>query len=726
MKRVQKIGIGFLCALSVACGALGMVACGGGDESKIPVKPRSVSTVEQLKQMSNGSYALENDIDLQGAEWTPIASFSGKLDGKGYKIYNFQLKQSQDNLGFVAENSGTIKNVTFENVTLTERSDKSHAGIVAGKNKGTIENCTVNGTVEASYCTRVGGIVGLNETDGKINGCINNAVITGGNHTGGIVGYSQGALEDCENKATVSGKQCVGGIAGGLASSTAKNVSNAGTITASDAECGGIFGAVGDSVSGMSGLENSGKVVSESKIVGGIIGRMWSGNPVEDVENTASVQGTDGVGGIIGQCEVALNIVGFENTVAVTGRYEVGGIVGWATDGCVFTGCENSGTITGKWKQGGIVGGGVAKIVDGKNTGLLVHTDGKIENNVLYSYLGGIAGECKEIENCTNTATITGVGEGVGGFAGAVRSAKKCTNTVFVTGTTNVGGIAGIGNNANDVSNSGKVTGTNNVGGIYGLVNGAHKVEATDNEGEITGANNVGGIVGYATQNVTLIGNENRGIITGTESVGGILGYMLWGTATGNVNVGSVTGKTNVGGIAGHSFFSDQWTYCENKGVITGDDYVGGIVGLAEGVLRGNGYLSNAPELVDISESKNSGLIKGKNHVGGIFGRVQVKVSAPKKDVVITNALEKNINTGNVQAEGNCVGGICGSITGAYGANVYTATIYYKLKNCTNSGQITGAGKVGGIVGEQGSYVTVEDTCTDSGTVNVQTGENQS
>lgn len=720
MKTWKKIGLSVVFTVSATLCALGAVACGGKDgNALIEEKATAITNAGQLKSITNGSYALQSDIDLQGEEWFPIASFTGKLDGKGYKIYNFKLQQSQAGLGFVEQNNGVIKNVVFDEVTLTARGEKSSTGIIAGVNNGTIENCIVNGEVDASYCKWVGGIVGHNTATGIVKGCENNAMVTAGDIVGGIAGYSQGTLKNCDNNVVVTGKNCVGGIAG-VVSGTCDTATNIADITASTSECGGIFGAVEASCGELKNLTNSGKVVCEGKHTGGIVGRMWSSTTVQNVDNTGSVEGTDSVGGVFGACEAALNVVAFENIAPVTGTYYVGGIVGWAMDGSTFKGCKNSGVITAKCYQGGLVGGGWVDIIDGQNTGLLVHSDGKIIEQVLYSYFGGIAGQCRSLENCSNVASVTGVGDCVGGLAGITQNATKCTNTVFVKGANQVGGIAGKGNNADGVSNSGKIEGVMDVGGIYGIVNGEYNVQACENEGEIKGSDNVGGIVGRALEGVTFIDNENKGIVTGMGYVGGVLGYLKIGTLTGNINSGSVTAEIKVGGLVGFAFYPTI-KYCENKGLVSADNEVGGIVGEADGDVYLINYKYNEKRVVNVTDCKNSGVIKGNVHVGGIFGQVSARVTSASVSETVDVMLEKLVNTGNVTAY-RSVGGIGGLIDGVYGEYRYnykikTVKVYYHLNNCTNSATVTGNEALGGLVGELGNYAVIEDTCIDTGMV---------
>lgn len=88
----------------------------------------------------------------------------------------------------------------------------------------------------------------------------------------------------------------------------------------------------------------------------------------------------------------------------------------------------------------------------------------------------------------------------------------------------------------------------------------------------------------------------------------GLFGYIDGGTIK-NLIIGehsSVTGKNEVGGIAGGIFFSSIIN-CGNKANITGNEYVGGVIGFCDGVL-------------EITQSYNNGRIKGNLRVGGICG----------------------------------------------------------------------------------------------------------
>jgi len=125
-------------------------------------------TAEDLRRAaSGGAYKLMTDIDLGGELWEPV-HFSGSLYGCGHTISNVVINQSVDgNTGFFASFDGYLQDLHLENVTLT--ADGEYAGLLVGTNRGTIENCTVTGTIiDTRMESCVGVMVGLNE--GTIDG----------------------------------------------------------------------------------------------------------------------------------------------------------------------------------------------------------------------------------------------------------------------------------------------------------------------------------------------------------------------------------------------------------------------------------------------------------------------------------------------------------------------------------------------------------------------------
>ena len=196
MKKLIVAIFASVCLISVvfflgACGGFGgsvSDSSGEGGGSSII----SISTAEDLYALggSNKSYKLTADIDLVGAAWTPISSFSGTLDGDGHKILNFTVSGSNGNFGFFNTLGGTVKNLTLENATVTATGTTGYAGVLCGQsNKAMFENITVGGTVMAKLMTNVGGMVGYAADTVNLNNCNNHADVTGYENVGGLAGY---------------------------------------------------------------------------------------------------------------------------------------------------------------------------------------------------------------------------------------------------------------------------------------------------------------------------------------------------------------------------------------------------------------------------------------------------------------------------------------------------------------------------------------------------------
>ena len=180
---------------------------------------------------------LTADIDLGGAEWTPIAgatayvtyAYAGTFDGQGHSVTGLSVSGGS-NLGlFGIVNGGTIKNVRVSG-TVT---GSSYVGGVVGKiQTGTVENCSMSGSVTANAKTAyAGGIVGgFNAAGATVSGCVNTASVTGTN-AGGILGQStkKGTVEYCYNTGAISGTTREGGIAGQLSSGAISYCYNVGT-----------------------------------------------------------------------------------------------------------------------------------------------------------------------------------------------------------------------------------------------------------------------------------------------------------------------------------------------------------------------------------------------------------------------------------------------------------------------------------------------------------------
>lgn len=105
----------------------------------------TINTVEdflKIKDNPNGSYLLNNDIDLSGVDWIPF-TFTGVLDANGHTIENLTISSNSNYVGlFNRIDSGEVKNLTLKNF---EVSGNHYVGALAGEitNRGTIENVQV-------------------------------------------------------------------------------------------------------------------------------------------------------------------------------------------------------------------------------------------------------------------------------------------------------------------------------------------------------------------------------------------------------------------------------------------------------------------------------------------------------------------------------------------------------------------------------------------------------
>ena len=171
-------------------------------------EPYEISTPEQLMEFAalvnggnNGANAvLTADINMSGQSWSGIASnqdYTGVFDGQGHTISNLTGTE-----GLFAKNSGTVKNVQLENVSITR--EGGNLGAVVGVNTGTVFNCFSSGSITGtgSDAWSVGGLIGHNN-GGTLSGSASSCTVSG-KTTGGLVGsnwhsdnHSHGAITAC-------------------------------------------------------------------------------------------------------------------------------------------------------------------------------------------------------------------------------------------------------------------------------------------------------------------------------------------------------------------------------------------------------------------------------------------------------------------------------------------------------------------------------------------------
>ena len=144
---------------------------------------------------------LDKNIDLTGKGWTPIGtsfdnSYKGTFDGGGHTITGLAVTTNDQFVGLFGylNRAGTVKNVVMEGVLITSNHMFGCTGGVVGYSWGTIENCSVSGSVSGTDC--VGGVVGSQKA-GSIIGCSTSATVKGTHYVGGVAGEKWGSMTAC-------------------------------------------------------------------------------------------------------------------------------------------------------------------------------------------------------------------------------------------------------------------------------------------------------------------------------------------------------------------------------------------------------------------------------------------------------------------------------------------------------------------------------------------------
>ena len=259
-------------------------------------KPYEISSAAELAwfrdYVNNGSqYAsatLTEDIDLsefchaadaatntEELSWDPIGNgsmYCGTFDGNGKTIRNLYINSTIMYKGFFGyANSGSIKNITFDNAKV-KNTHYNGTGILTGAfEKCTIENIKTlaNCSVEGTYNT--GGIAGTGT--GNISNCENRAMVNGTNNVGGIVGNSSdNTISSCANYGAVTGTESnVGGMVGFFISGTIQNCANYGDISGADCVGNQIGYARICNLNNVLGIGNVTATTSQSGLLAGVI-----------------------------------------------------------------------------------------------------------------------------------------------------------------------------------------------------------------------------------------------------------------------------------------------------------------------------------------------------------------------------------------------------------------------------------------------------------------------
>ena len=286
----------------------------------------TVTTAEGLKNIAelvNEEWKLDinitltDDIDLKGIDWTPIGidynhQYTGTFDGNGKTITGLTVTRSDQYAGLFGRigTGGKVMNVTLENVQITSDNSSGYVGGVAGWSYGTIENCSVSGSVsgsgsDGSTGSTAGGVVG-SQAGGSITGCSSSATVKGMSNVGGIAGEtnSGASLTGCyatgdvsvENNTTNNAN--AGGVVGYNGGGTLTACYVTGSVSGSGSGSGTIYvgGVTGNNSGGtlIACYHANGTVSGPAGTTGGVAGRNFKVSMLGGGIITACYWGSNG------------------------------------------------------------------------------------------------------------------------------------------------------------------------------------------------------------------------------------------------------------------------------------------------------------------------------------------------------------------------------------------------------------------------------------------------
>ncbi|MEL7567864.1 MAG: S-layer homology domain-containing protein, partial [Dehalobacterium sp.] len=279
----------------------------------------------------------------------------------------------------------------------------------AGHFDGNHQKITINLPGTAAYS----GLFGYLAAGGMIENLTVAGTVSGGNNTGGVVGYLNGAtISGCTNMTAVNGVQYAGGITGN--STGAANILdciNTGTITGSGHTVGGIVG--NGALTGLiENCSNSG-MISATNNAGGIVGNAYAAATIRKCFNSGSVTGTS------------------TDTTPSAAANSAGGIAGFVYAAATIDQCYNSGAIGGGVTNSGGIAGYLndanSKVTNSYNVGSVTNSSTSANAAV-----GGIVGYLKNtggfVQNCYNTGTLSLTASASNYLAGVIGYAGVTTH----------------------------------------------------------------------------------------------------------------------------------------------------------------------------------------------------------------------------------------------------------------------------------------------------------
>lgn len=480
------------------------------DPHVIATKDQLLAVKDLLVDGRKTYFVIDANIDMAGAEWTPLCPTSGymyDIDGRNNKISNLTVSSSADYASFAGHLTGRIANLTFENpkVEYTQSKNMQVAVVAAIANDAVIENVNITGGVlnVTQSQTSPAGFIAAQVTGSTVSKCSVAGTLT---HAGAAAELNVGGAFGQVNSSAIS--NCTGAV----------DV----TITAASRVVSGFIGSI-RSESSVIDCSSTGKLVAsaEGRYSGGFIAYVAGANSVlKNCTCKADVSGMgDNCGGMFGSIRGS-NGVRVENchyegnftTADASKKGNQGSLIGGLESAnVVITGCSAKGDIEIIYNHdyvGGIVGN-----ITASATGFLIEKctyNGQIGQSKNRSIVGGVVGYVQAagtIKDCWTSGKIAGTNHSIGGIAGSLLSYEinilNCGSDMSLSKCGHgIGGIVGRAEN-NKNSEQGQLTNYNNR--IEGCIYWGTEISTSKSPGVDPTANHSGAaIVGKTVEKNTL------------------------------------------------------------------------------------------------------------------------------------------------------------------------------------------------------------------------------
>ena len=178
----------------------------------------AIATMVNVGGLTSKNFTLNDDIDLNGKDFTPIGNdnykYNGTFDGQGFRIKNLTIDNDVKEQGlFSVCNGATIKNLIMDASCTIKSTEVTNAAFVAvcnGSGTLTFENCGNEATVTGSKNNNAAFLAfnwcaGSNLTVSFRN-CYNIGEVSGGWDNCAFIGWNNGStatFDNCWNIGTI-------------------------------------------------------------------------------------------------------------------------------------------------------------------------------------------------------------------------------------------------------------------------------------------------------------------------------------------------------------------------------------------------------------------------------------------------------------------------------------------------------------------------------------------